>query len=91
MTEPRESETAQRREDTSNAKLRAALNYLGNRLTTHRTSQFRPRTHFLLDEWIAARRATPQASLPSIRLGEVESIATKLSMRFPTLMKKLPQ
>jgi hypothetical protein len=41
--------------DTMSAKLRAALEYLGDRLVTHRASRFRPVTRYLLDEWRAAR------------------------------------
>jgi hypothetical protein len=37
-------------------KLRAALEYLGDRLSTHRASRFKPRKSTLLDEWLAARR-----------------------------------
>src|SRR5262249_10034251 len=38
-------------------KLRAALDYLGDKLVTHRASRFTPATNFLLDEWLAGRRA----------------------------------
>jgi hypothetical protein len=38
------------------SKLRAALNYLGDRLATHRASRFKPAKHTLLDHWLAARR-----------------------------------
>ena len=38
-------------------KLRAALEYLGDRLSTHRDSRFKPRRLFLLDEWLASRRS----------------------------------
>jgi hypothetical protein len=46
----------------SSPKLRAALEYLGDKLVTHRASRFRPATSSLLDEWLAARR-TLKASL----------------------------
>lgn len=38
-------------------KLRAALDYLGDKLVTHRASRFRPTTNSVLDEWLAGRRA----------------------------------
>jgi len=38
-------------------KLRAALDYLGDKLVTHRASRFTPTTSSLLDEWLAGRRA----------------------------------
>jgi hypothetical protein len=41
----------------SSPKLRAALDYLGDKLVTHRASRFRPTTSSLLDEWLAGRRA----------------------------------
>jgi hypothetical protein len=41
---------------TMTAKLRAALDYLGDRLVTHRASRFKPAAHSLLDEWLATRR-----------------------------------
>jgi hypothetical protein len=37
-------------------KLRAALEYLGDRLVTHPASRFKPRTDTLLDTWLASRR-----------------------------------
>jgi len=45
-----------------NPKLRAALEYLGNRLTTHPASQFKPAKRPLLEEWLAARRGSLQGS-----------------------------
>ena len=40
----------------SSAKLRAALEYLGDRLVTHPASRFKPSQLTLLDAWLAARR-----------------------------------
>lgn len=40
-------------------KLRAALAYLGDRLSTHPASRFRPRTRPLLEVWLATRRPRP--------------------------------
>ena len=37
-------------------KLRAALEYLGDKLVTHPASRFKPTKHSLLDEWLATRR-----------------------------------
>jgi len=48
---------------TVSPKLRAALDYLGDKLTTHRTSRFKPARHFLLDEWLMVRYATLKVSL----------------------------
>jgi hypothetical protein len=49
---------------TISPKLRAALDYLGDKLSTHRASRFKPTRHFLLNEWVMMRRvATPRASL----------------------------
>lgn len=42
---------------TMSPKLRAALDYLGDKLSTHRASRFKPAGQFLLDEWLTARRA----------------------------------
>ena len=39
-----------------NPKLRAALEYLGDRLSTHPASRFIPRTRPLLADWLATRR-----------------------------------
>ena len=41
---------------TLNAKLRAALEYLGDKLCTHPASRYKPSRRSLLDEWRAARR-----------------------------------
>lgn len=38
-----------------NAKLHAALEYLGDRLATHHASRFKPARRALLDEWLAVR------------------------------------
>jgi hypothetical protein len=46
-------------------KLRAALDYLGDKLTTHRASRFKPANQYLLDEWLATRRAILRGSLIS--------------------------
>ena len=43
------------------AKLRAAVDYLGDRLVTHRASRFKPAPHTLLDQWLAQRRG-PRAT-----------------------------
>jgi hypothetical protein len=51
---------------SAHAKLRAALEYLGDRLTTHRASRFKPGRHFLLDEWLAARRASDYHRAPNV-------------------------
>jgi hypothetical protein len=40
------------------AKLRAALDYLGDRLATHRASRYKPAKRYVLDEWMSAREAT---------------------------------
>jgi len=45
----------------ANDKLRAALEYLGDRLSTHRASRFKPGKSSLLDEWLAARRRQAEA------------------------------
>ena len=42
------------------AKLRAAIDYLGDKLSTHRASRFKPAKRYLLDEWLAARQAARQ-------------------------------
>jgi len=39
-------------------KLRAALEYLGDKLVTHPASRFKPQ-HTLLDTWLASRRRSP--------------------------------
>ena len=46
-----------------NTKLRAALDYLGDKLATHRASKFKPARRTLLDEWLAARLTGRQASV----------------------------
>jgi hypothetical protein len=51
-------------------KLRAALNYLGDKLATHRASRFKPSKHSILDEWLYARRST----LGSLRSAPTGSI-----------------
>ena len=38
------------------SKLRAALEYLGDKLVTHPASRFKPTQYTLLDEWLASRR-----------------------------------
>ena len=40
------------------SKLRAALDYLGDKLVTHRASRFRPANRSVLDEWVATRRGS---------------------------------
>ena len=46
-----------------NAKLRAALEYLGDRLATHHASRFKPAKRALLDEWLAVRLTGRQLSV----------------------------
>jgi hypothetical protein len=41
---------------TPSPKLRAALEYLGDKLVTHPASRFKPTQHTLLDTWLASRR-----------------------------------
>ena len=48
--------TVDRHPRAASDKLRAALEYLGDRLSTHRASRFKPAKSSLLDEWLAARR-----------------------------------
>ena len=50
------------------SKLRAALEYLGEHLCTHRASRFKPRANFVLDEWRARRRGPV---LPTVLAGPV--------------------
>ena len=66
MTDLRTSETEPHSTPMS-PKLRAALDYLGDKLATHRASRFKPAKHYLLDEWLVKRRAT--ASLPGVGTG----------------------
>ena len=47
------------------AKLRAALEYLGDRLATHRASRFKPAKRYVLEEWVSARQAARQS--PSVQ------------------------
>ena len=56
-------------------KLRAALEYLGDRLSTHPASRFKPATRSLLDEWLAARRPRGKASV-TLALGAYRSWAS---------------
>ena len=58
-----------------NPKLRAALDYLGDRLSTHPASRFKPATRPLLDEWLAARRPRSKASV-TLALGAYRSWAS---------------
>lgn len=44
------------------AKLRAALDYLGDKLSTHPASRFRPPKRPLLEEWLAMRRSAQYAA-----------------------------
>ena len=39
----------------TSTKLRAAFEYLGDKLVTHRDSRFKPVSRFLLDDWRATR------------------------------------
>jgi len=61
MNDPRKKEAQRDSAPESGPKLRAALEYLGDRLTTHPASRFKPATRSLLDEWRLARRATLRA------------------------------
>jgi len=55
--EARASTIQARLAESPSAKLRAALDYLGDRLSTHPASRFRPRELPLLEAWLAMRRA----------------------------------
>jgi len=57
MNDPRNKEARRDSAPELGPKLRAALEYLGDRLTTHPASRFKPATRSLLDEWRLARRA----------------------------------
>jgi hypothetical protein len=59
-------------------KLRAALEYLGDRLTTHAASRFKPLARPLLDEWLATRRSRPRGSM-TLALGAYRSWASSSS------------
>ena len=48
-----------------NSKLRAALDYLGDRLATHHASSFKPAKHSLLDQWLAARLGREASAPPA--------------------------
>ena len=48
----------------ASAKLHAALDYLGDKLATHRASRFKPAKQYLLREWLSARRMPAQARSP---------------------------
>jgi hypothetical protein len=55
--------------DTSNldVKLKLAIAYLDDRLTTHRASRFRPSHVSILDRWLAERRVdTRRGSEPAL-------------------------
>ena len=72
MNDPQISGGGLRPGGNMSAKLRAALDYLGDKLTTHRASRFKPANQYLLDEWRATRRATFKRSLvPAERTGEI--------------------
>jgi len=58
-----------------NPKLRAALEYLGDRLSTHPASRFKPPARPLLDEWLAARRPRAEGSV-TLALGTYRSWAS---------------
>jgi hypothetical protein len=47
--------SAKDRPSITSTKLRTALEYLGDKLVTHRDSRFKPVSRFLLDEWRATR------------------------------------
>jgi hypothetical protein len=56
-------------------KLRAALEYLGDRLSTHPASRFKPPARPLLDEWRAKRRPRAKGSV-TLALGAYRSWAS---------------
>ena len=58
-----------------NPKLRAAFEYLGDKLSTHPTSRFKPPTRPVLDEWLATRRPRAKGSV-ILALGAYRSWAT---------------
>jgi len=57
MNEVSASTIQARLPESPSAKLRAALDYLGDRLSTHPASRFRPQELPLLEAWLAMRRA----------------------------------
>jgi len=57
--------TAPRSLSSASAKLRAALDYLGDKLSTHPASRFTPPKSPLLDEWLATRRVAQRESPPT--------------------------
>jgi hypothetical protein len=70
-----------------NTKLRAALDYLGDKLATHHASRFKPARRTLLDEWLAARLTGHQAAAtPQGANGGLESRASP--RRHPQRMQR---
>jgi len=61
MNETRTFAGEARMPDSRSPKLRAALDYLGDRLCTHPVSRFTPLQRPLLEEWLATRRAAQGA------------------------------
>jgi hypothetical protein len=59
------------------SKLRAALDYLGDKLATHRASRFKPTKHTLLDHWLAARRLGHPANDAPERGNKVVKLARR--------------
>jgi hypothetical protein len=69
---------------SASEKLRAAREYLGDRLSTHPASRFKPAKRSLLDEWIAARRRPVEARLTTLasnRTSGVERVELRLAKR----------
>jgi hypothetical protein len=68
------------------SKLRAALDYLGDKLATHHASRFKPAKRTLLDHWLAARlgreaNVSPQRAsveqLPAGRRGDMRAVTRR--------------
>ena len=85
MLDTSTSDTAVHRQgQAASEKLRAALVYLGDRLSTHRASRFKPAKYSLLDEWIAARRRAAAAKLITLtpkRTSGAETVELRLAKR----------
>jgi hypothetical protein len=85
MLDTRTSHTAvHRQRRAASEKLRAALEYLGDRLSTHHASRFKPAKQSLLNEWIAARRRPAEArliTLASKRASGVAPVELRLAKR----------
>ena len=70
-----------RHPQAANDKLRAALEYLGDRLSTHRASRFKPAKSSVLDDWLAARRRQRQAEARSTRTWRSEILTARHATR----------